>query len=995
MNPVKEEMLDVLMHYGMPRRSGRYPWGSGEEPYQRGMDFLGRYEALKKSGMTDREIAKELGMLNDKGEPSTGILRLEKKYAGDMRKIHQMQRANSLKADGLGPTEIGRQMGLPESTVRSLLDPNSQARAALASNLADFLKDQCDQKGMIDIGSKVELDIRTHADLEPYDICKELNISKERLDEAVYILKKEGYEVYGGRFDQVNNKGQQTTQRVLCPPGTPHKAIYDLENVHTITDYTSHDGGKTFDTFVYPKSLDSKRLKVLLADEIGPDGERGVDKDGIIQIRRGVEDLSLGDARYSQVRILVDDNKYLKGMAVYSDNMPDGVDVIFNSNKTSVEKALKDIKTDDPKNPFGSTIKPGGQSYYIDKDGNRQLSLINKRADEGDWSDWSDALPSQFLSKQSLPLVKQQLGIAKADKQAEYDAICQIQNPTLKKHFLDKFADSCDSAAVHLQAAALPGQKYRVIIPINTLKDTEVYAPQYEPGTKLALVRYPHAGIFEIPILTVTHKNPAAKKLLGSDEEDAIGINKKIAERLSGADFDGDTVMCIPTHDPQGRVKITSKPYLDGLIGFDPQLAYPERKGMKYMKDPVTGKDATQMEMGKISNLIADMTLFGAPNEDMEKAVRHSMVVIDAAKHKLDYKKSEADNDIATLKKRWQKDIRDDDGTGAATIVTKAKGQTTVDKRQGTPHVNIKGSKWYDPNRPEGSLIYKTADDLYYPDRAYDKETGIMTMRTKSGKKITYSVKSKEESDFYEPREKRNDDGTVTYTNKDGTIEYRTKTRTQRSTKMAETDDAYSLVSSAKHPVELAYADYANSMKALANQARKESYTTGEIAYSATAKQTYAAEVSSLMSKLNTAELNSVRERAAQRKANVEVQSAKSANKDLKEKDAKKIGQRALNDARSELGSVKRSDRNIDITDREWEAIQSGAISKTTLKRILNNTDVDALRERAMPKETKSLSSGQISRAKALAANGYTLDEISKKLGKSPSTISDYLKGGN
>lgn len=989
MNPIAEEMKDILMHHGTPRHSGRYPWGSGDNPYQHGMDFLARYETLRKQGKSDVEIARELNMLNEKGEPSTGILRLEKKYASDMRKIHLMRTCNSLKEDGMGATEIGRRLGLSESTVRSLLDPGAQARTELAKNTADFLRDQCDKKGMIDVGVNVNRELNS-MDLSSYNICKELNISKERLDEALYILKKEGYEVYSGRFDQVTNAGQKTTQKVLCPPGTQHKDIYKLDEVHTIMDYTSRDGGNTFDTFTYPKSMDSKRLKVLLADEVGPDGERGVDKDGIIQIRRGVKDLSLGTDRYAQVRILVDNDKYLKGMAVYSDDMPDGVDVIFNSNKTSLEKALKPIKKD-PTNPFGSLIKPNGQSTYIDENGNEQLSLINKTRSQGDWSDWTDALPSQFLSKQALPMVKKQLSIAKADKMAEYEAICELNNPTIKKHFLEKFADSCDSAAVHLQAAALPGQKYHVIVPINTLKDNEIYAPRYENGTKLALIRYPHAGTFEIPILTVNNKHQAARKLLGTDTYDAVGINKKNAEQLSGADFDGDTVMCIPTHN--GRVKVTATKPLDGLVGFDPQMAYPERKGMKYMKDPVTNKDATQMEMGKISNLIADMTLFGAPPEDMEKAVRHSMVVIDAAKHKLDYKRSEVDNEISRLKKTWQKDKRDDDGSGASTIVTKAKGQYTVDRRQGTPKINVKGSKWYDPDRPEGTLLYKTADDLYYPDRQYDKTTGLTTIRTKAGKKITYDAKDPASREKYDPVQKINDDGTVTYTNKAGDIEYRPLKRTQRSTNMAETDDAYTLVSAAKHPTEMAYADYANSMKALANQARKEYMKTGEIEYSSSAKKTYQTEVDSLLSKLNNAELNTVRERAAQRKANVVVQDAKDADESLTKGELKKKAQQALSTARSDVGAVKRKDRNIDITDREWEAIQAGAISKTQLKRILNNTDVDALRDRAMPKTSKSLTTSQVSRVKQLASMGYTLDEIAKKMSKSPSTISNYLKG--
>lgn len=1013
MNHVVEEMKailegdkDVLMHIGMPRRSGRYPWGSGEEPYQRSMDFLGRYDQLKKSGKTDREIAKELNLLNDKGEPSTTILRLEKKYATDMRQIQKMQTARALKEDGLGPTEIGRKMGINESTVRSLLNPAAEARAHLAANTANFLRDQCDKKGMIDVGVNVERELSS-MDLSSYNICKNLNISKERLSEALYILKKEGYEVYSGRFEQINNPGKMTTQTVLCPPGTPHKDIYKLDEVHTIMDYTSRDGGSTFNKFVYPASLDSKRLKVLLGDEIGPDGERGVDKDGIIQIRRGVEDLSLGDAKYSQVRILVDNDKYLKGMAVYSDNMPDGVDVIFNSNKSSVEKALKPIKTDDPMNPFGSLIKPGGQSYYDDPNGKytdpitgkkQSLSLINKRSDEGDWSDWSDALPSQFLSKQSITLARQQLNIAKADKLAEYEEICSLNNGTIKKHLLSKFADGCDSAAKDLKAASLPGQKYHVIIPVNTLKDNEIYAPKYKDGTKLALVRYPHAGTFEIPILTVNNKHKPAEKLLGKDNEDAVGINKKNADRLSGADFDGDTVMCIPTHDRQGRVKITSTDELPGLKGFDPQMSYPERPGMKYMKDPVTGKDATQTEMGKISNLIADMTLFGAPSDDMAKAVRHSMVVIDAGKHKLDYKRSEVENDIATLKKKWQQHVREDGSIkygGAATIISKAKGEVTVEKRQGTPKINIKGTKDYDPNRPEGSLIYKTADDLYYPVRKYNKDTGLTTVTTTTGKKITYDSNNKDDRDKYEPIQKIDSKtGEVSYTNKAGDISYKYKARTESSTRMAETDDAMTLVSPTKHPMELVYADYANNMKALANRARIEMVSTGEVKYDSSAKKTYQAEVDSLMSKLNTAQLNSVRERAAQRKANVKKDEAKEANPNIKKGDLQKVGQRALTSARDEVGSIARRDRSIQITDREWEAIQAGAISKTQLKKILDNTDVDVLRERATPKTTVSLNTSQVNRMKAMSST-YTIAQIADKFNVSPATVSKYLKGGN
>ena len=665
---VSDREDDYLEHYGTPRHSGRYPYGSGENPYQHSGDFLGRISELKKAGFTytdddgkvwtgDNAIAKSMGLTSTE-------YRRQVSWAGYERRLDQVQRAKSLKADGLGATEIGKQMGLSESTVRSLLNPSSEDRMNQAMNTVNFLREKLNEKGMLDVTSGVETS---------------LGISKERLNLALdYLEKAEGCPVYTGGIPQVNTKGQQTIQKVLCKPGTEHKEIYDYSRVKTIEDYESQNDGETFHKkFTYPTSLDSKRLMVRYADDVGSDGFKGVDKDGVIELRRGCQDLSLGDSRYSQVRILVDGTHYLKGMAVYSDDLPDGVDVVFNTNKKrgtpalgdKTSTVLKPIKKDDPDNPFGSAIKDadkGGQYWYTDKKtGKEKLGLINKRADEGDWDEWANAIPSQFLAKQSLSLAKKQLDLAKKDKLAEFDEYMSITNPTIKKHMLEKFADSCDSAAVHLKAAALPGQRYHVIIPINTLKDNEVYAPNYENGTKLALIRYPHGGRFEIPILTVNNKNALARKMLGTDVVDAVGINHKIADQLSGADFDGDTVMCIPTHDPKGKVKILNKPPLKELEGFDPKLDYGGtvkvdadgtehyyRNGHEYPKMKNTG-----IQMGVISNLISDMTLAGATDSELARAVKHSMVVIDAEKHKLDYKASEKDNNIAALKKKYQAHI--------------------------------------------------------------------------------------------------------------------------------------------------------------------------------------------------------------------------------------------------------------------------------------------------------------------------------------------------
>ena len=913
--------IDELLHYGMPRRSGRYPWGSGKDPYQHSGDFLSRVEELTKKGMSEKDIADSMGL-------TTSQLRIQKSLAKDERRTIEVDTAKGLREKGYSLNEIAKMMGYKnDSSVRSLLNEQSESRMKEAMNTAKFLKKQVDEKGMIDVGVGVE---------------RELGISKEKLKTALYILEMEGYNTFGGGVPQVNNPGKQTNIKVLCPPDTPFKtitdkngnekkvssAIYDYEKVHSITEYTSHDSGKTFETFKYPSSMDSKRLAIRYAE----DG--GIQKDGLVEIRRGVADLDLGGSHYAQVRIMVDGTHYIKGMAVYSDDLPPGVDVMFNTNKTkdkSKLEVLKPIKSD-PDNPFGSLIKAGGQSYYTDKNGERKLSLINKRAEEGDWGDWADKLPAQFLSKQSKQLAQRQLQLAAADKKAEFDEIMGLTNPTVKKALLKSFSDDCDSAAVHLHAAALPRQKYQVILPVPTLRDNEIYAPNYNDGEKVALIRYPHGGIFEIPILTVNNKHKDSIKMIGPNAKDAVCINSTVAERLSGADFDGDTVQVIPTNS---KVKINTKPPLKALEGFDPKMEYPERPGMKYMK---TGKkDNTQNEMGKISNLITDMTLLGASDDELARAVRHSMVVIDAAKHKLDYKKSEADNNIKALKKKYQGHTDPETGRyseGTGTIVSRAKGQQSVLKRQGSPII--------DPET--GKQSWKVADNVTYEKKMINKRTG---------KEYTKTI-----------------------------------TKTQKSTKMMETDDAYTLVSDSRNPIELVYADYANQMKALANQARKEMVTTPDIPYNPEAKARYQKEAASLQAKVNVALKNAPRERQAQTMANAILQAKIKDNPDMTKKEKKKAGQQALDKMRMKVGAKKEP---VKITEQEWEAIQAGAISPSKLKTIINNADLDTLRQMAMPRSTKQLSQSKINHIATLKASGYTNAQIAQKLGVSTSTVSKYL----
>lgn len=888
---------DILMHYGVKRRSGRYPWGSGDNPYQHGGDFLARVEELQRLGKTEKQIADELHL-------STTDLRMQVRVAKHERRALQADRARSLREDGKTLDEIASILGYAnDSSVRALLNENTAANKNKAQATAEILKKELAEKGAIDVGTGVE---------------RQLGVSTGVLQEALFILETEGYNRYGVGVPQVNDPKKRTITPVISVPEIDQREVYqNLDLVKSVGDYHSTDGGESWDKREYPASIDSSRVKILYGDE------GGALKDGVIEIRRGVADLDLGDSHYAQVRILVDGTHYLKGMAMYSDDMPDGADIVFNTNKhtgTPKMDVLKKIQ-DDPDNPFGALIKANGQSHYIDADGNEKLSAINKLKEEGDWDKMSKNLSSQFLSKQPIQLINKQLDLTYADAADEFSEICSLTNPTVKRKLLLDFADECDSAAVHLKAAALPRQSTQVILPLNAMKETEIFAPNYRDGEKVALVRYPHGGTFEIPVLTVNNKNPSAISILGKNIRDAVGINPKVAERLSGADFDGDQVVVIPTG---GMVKIQSTPALKDLKDFDPKTDY-STEGKTGVRLLAKGA-ATQRQMGEISNLITDMTLKGATEPEIARAVKHSMVVIDAAKHKLDYRQSEKDNGIAELKKKYQ-GFDDETGHhgGASTLLSRRKQDVEVPERQGSGVI--------DPLT--GKVVYK--------------ESGRTYVDPRTGKTVAATTKVK---------------------------------------RILAVDDVRSMSSGTLQ--EEAYADYANKMKDLANKARLEYKATPTLKRSASAAKAFEPEVNRLMAALKVAQLNAPLEREAQRIANARVKAKVQANNITDKDEISKIRRAAISDARNSTGASGKRTR-ITISDGEWTAIQSGAISDTTLSEILRYAEPKTVRERATPRRTTQLSDARISRIKAMANSGHTNAEIAEALGISTSAVSKYL----
>ena len=917
-----EEYTEYLEHYGTPRHSGRYPWGSGKNP-QRSRNWLQRADDLAAQGLSRKEIADAMGL-------STGdYTAIRKNHKYQVAMYNQMQ-AIKLKEKGWSNIAIAEKLGVSEGTVRNLTDPGKKMRENRVANIAETLKDKLQEKPYLDIGEGVD---------------RQLNISEEQLHAARLLLEDEGYKVHDLKVPQVNNPRQFTNMKILTKEDVTREELYsNLGKVTTPEGMYFENYGATLVQNKPIVSVSSKRVKVRYAEDGGDQ------KDGVIEVRPGSDDLSLGGRRYCQVRIGVDGTHYLKGMAVYGDpkKMDPGVDIIFNTSKhkdtlmmgpDNDHSVLKLMKKGDATNPFGASFR---EWKYTDKNGKEQQSPINIVNDDEDWDKWKKSLSSQFLSKQMPQLARRQLDLRYAEMNDEFNELKSITNPTLKRQLLDEFADSCDSAAVHLKAAALPRQGTFAILPVNSLKNNEVYAPMYDDGEEVILVRHPHESITQIPRLIVNNRNREGNQILGKQVTHAIGINAHTANQLSGADYDGDTVLVIPT---KGQ-KLKSADPLPGLKDYNPSDFY-----KRSPDDPIrTGKSGDGkkgdgfnkgLEMGKASNLITDMTIKGASLKEIERAIKHSMCVIDAEKHNLDWKRSYEENGIAELKDKYQLRI-DEEGNkhyGAATLISRAKGPTRIPERR----------------------------EIYSRNSMTDEE------------------------------KERYDNGEIIYRNKNRTIidkkTGKVKPAEIEIERMAATKNAYEL--SEGYPIENIYAEHANRMKALANEARKEMRSTGRLELNRTATKVYddvAGKDGSLSKKIARAELEAPKERQAQLLAKSVMKAKVDADPSLKDKDNidkyKKLAAKELNNARDALNGGKHEKRyKIELTDREWEAIQAGAISDSKLQTVIRYSDTSELKKRALPRNKTGMKASTKSRARKMLAAGYAPSTVASELGISAQAL--------
>lgn len=923
----EDDEEDYLLHYGIPHmgytpHSGRYAWGSGENAYQRNGGFLQKVDEMSKAGMSETEIAEAFGM-------NTSELRAKKAKDRDAFTKGRDNAVYRLADKQWSAKAISQRLGIPQQTVYKIMKRRDEVKAGTLNATIDILKQAVEKDKYVDVGRGVN---------------QHMGISEDKLKKARKTLQAEGYTCETMHIKTTG--GNSTNIQILAAPGTTRKELFDHLTAVKLPFAHSEDKGRSYYKKEPITNIDSKRIFIRYGEE------GGIERDGTIELRPGCEDLNLGRAHYAQVRIGVDGEHFMKGMALYRNDIPDGYDIVFNTNKpkgTPLAKVLKPQSGDDPSNPFGSSIKMQDedlkltQRHYIGKDGKEHLSAINIVKEEGDVGNWKKSLPSQFLSKQHEATAEKQLNLNLESHQKEFDELMSLTNPTVKKKLLESFADACDGEAVHLRGAAMPRQSTNFILPFNDIRDDEVYAPNYKQGEEVALVRFPHQGIFEIPILKVNNKSKEAIAAIGTNPKDAVGISQYTAKQLSGADFDGDTVLVIPTKG----YKIKSHAPLKGLQDFDPEIYsvnftdedlkkgyYNGHKIYKNKQGRPTLVKKSGDNMGDISNLVTDMTIKGADLDEIERASKYAMVVIDAFKHGYDWRQAKADFGIDALKERYQGSAR----AGASTLISKSTSQMNVPKRKTTYKID-----------PE------TGEKIWQPVSASD------------------AIGSKPIKD------------------KDGNIKgWKNFERTTKSTKGMEMSPYELMSSGTGTPIERIYADFAQAMKDMGNRARLESTRTGSIPYSKQAAEIYKDEVASLKEKLVKAERNAPLERRAWLIANKTVELRKEKNPALKDDwDAeKKIRDQAIKDARQQVGAGK---ERIVPTDREWEAIQAGAIHKSTLEDILKETDDDVIKKLAMPRAKKTYSDSTKSRAKLMFSKGATVSEIAERLGISVDAVHEII----
>ena len=799
----------------------------------------------------------------------------------------------------------------PAGTAARILSNGRSKKDAKMNEIHDKLVERVKEVKYLDIGEGTEI---------------QLGLTRETLGGIVKTLEAEGYHTHTITRKNLTDDTKGIKMVVLTKDGDLESVKKHKYDIRTLDAWYDPEG-KLRD-IEPPKQLDWDRVKIKYGDE------GGVARDGMMQVRPGAEGLDLGDSRYAQVRIAVGGTSYMKGVAIvdHLQTFPPGTDIIFNTNKpkgTPREKVLKDLKGEVMSdNPFGAVIK--SQKGYI--------NFVQK---EGDWNEWSAGLAAQMVSKQPDKFVKSQLDKTFDNIKRDFDSFKAIPNTAIQSYFLENYAKSLTTKANKLKTDGVEGERAQLLLSNPDLKPNEIYAPNYKNGETLYLIRYPHGGTFEIPVLTVNNNHQSSRKLLGN-AVDAVMVHPSAGQKLSGADYDGDTVYVLPANKNNPITSTTLPPALRKKVAeFDPEVYHRD------VPENVNGghlyrKKFTTDQMGIATNLISDMTTLKAPMGDIVDATLYSMVVIDSWKHNYDLKQAKQDFRINELKKKYQGAAN----AGSATVITRARSKVKV----------------------------------------YTHYDGTLERVKEKTRKVT-GANGKTYNEKY-------------YVLEDGTEV--PKKRTKEVRLMDITADANTLKSQFKNSTEDRYAAYANSLKALQNEAIKANAALKMPKRDPQAAKRYAQEVESITEKLRKAMSKAPIERQIELLA--EQRYRHYLRPEMDADDRKKLAARSRLTARkivtgqTQGPKSKRSER-LHLTDLEWEAILHNAVSPTTIKSVLKYTDDDEVREKVIPRGYQTIPAAKVSRARAMLSQTsggkpkYTYAEVAEALGVSVDALRDNING--
>ena len=195
-------MSEQISHIGMPRRSGRYPWGSGGE-------YTKAVNKMASQGFTEKEIAKALGISTTVLRNQKALAKAEEKEAMRLNVIRQKERGMSIAA-------IAREFKIPASTVSDLLKPGANLKFQIINSISNVLRKIIGEKRFVDVGDGAEVF---------------MEVSRPKLDNAITNLRNEGYKLYYLKQENLQAPGKVMTVKVLGAPDSTMGELWPLEQM--------------------------------------------------------------------------------------------------------------------------------------------------------------------------------------------------------------------------------------------------------------------------------------------------------------------------------------------------------------------------------------------------------------------------------------------------------------------------------------------------------------------------------------------------------------------------------------------------------------------------------------------------------------------------------------------------------------------------------------------------------------------------------------------